>query len=401
MKILLADKLSDGCISSLEAAGQTVINRPGLSGDELIAALGEVLPQALVVRSTKVSAEMMDASPSLELIVRAGAGYDTIDSSGASERGIFLANCPGKNAAAVAELTIGLILSLDRSIPDNVLDARAGKWNKALYAKADGVKGKTLGVIGLGNIGKAVISRAKALEMNIVAWSRSLTAEAAELLGVTRLESPVEVAKVSDIVTLHVASTPDTKHLAGSKFFDAMKPGAFIINTTRAAVVDDDALVKAMDEKGIRAALDVFTGEPSFKSGDFSHPLASRSDVYLTHHIGASTMQAQEAIAEEAVRVILSYAETGEVPNCVNMAVVTPATHQITVRHLDKVGVLASVLDEIRIADWNIQEMENLVFSGAIAACATIRFSGDAKEDVIARINSLPDVIATNMIDLQ
>jgi D-3-phosphoglycerate dehydrogenase / 2-oxoglutarate reductase len=289
---------------------------------------------------------------------------------------------------------------MDRSIPDNVMDARAGAWNKALYGKASGVKGKTLGVIGLGNIGRAVVKRALALEMKIVAWSRSLTSDQADTMGITAAASPLEVAAASDIVTLHVASTPDTKNLADAAFFDAMKPGAFFINTTRAAVVDDAALVTAMEKKGIRAALDVFSGEPSFKEGAFEHPLAARRDVYLTHHIGASTLQAQEAIAEEAVRVILEYVGTGNVENCVNMADVTPATHQLTVRHLNKVGVLAAVLDEVQRANWNVQEMENLVFSKAHAACATIRFDGSASTDVLDKINALPDVLATNMINL-
>ncbi len=400
MHILIADKLSDQCVERLESAGHQVTIRPELKDDDLVSAMSDLKPQILVVRSTKVSAGMMDAARSLELIVRAGAGYDTIDSDGASERGIFLANCPGKNAAAVAELTIGLILSLDRSIPDNVSDARKGEWNKAKYGKAHGVKGKTLGIVGLGSIGREVVQRARALEMHIVAWSRSLTDSKADALGVERLASPIEVARRSDVVSLHVASAPETRNLADTAFFEAMRPGAFFINTTRSNVVDDEALLRAMDEKGIRAALDVFSGEPAFKQGPFSHPLASRSDVYLTHHIGASTLQAQEAIAEEAVRLILAYAKTGQVANCVNMAETTPATHQLTVRHLDKVGVLASVLDEIRNADWNIQEMENLVFSGARAACATIRFNGSPDSSVLHRISGLDDVLAINIIDL-
>jgi len=358
------------------------------------------MPQVLVVRSTKVTADMMQACSALELIVRAGAGYDTIDVEAASDRGIFVTNCPGKNASAVAELTLGLILSLDRSIPDNVMDARAGKWNKAKYGKAEGVKGKTLGLIGLGNIGREVARRARAFDMNVIGWSRSLTDDDAASLGIKRIGSPLEVAAAADVVSLHVASTPDTRHLADGAFFDAMKPGAFFINTTRADVVDQLALTAALDAKGIRAALDVFSGEPAFKEGDFEHELASRPDVYLTHHIGASTEQAQEAIAAEAVRVILTFADTGEVPNCVNMADTTPATHQLTVRHLDKVGVLASVLEEMRTADWNIQEMENLVFSGARAASAVIRFSGEPNEAALERISSHPDVLAINMIDL-
>ncbi len=400
MKVLLADKLSPRAVAALTDAGHLVVNDPSLKGEALVEALRAETPEVLVVRSTKVPAEAMDADPKLELIVRAGAGYDTIDIDAASERGIFVSNCPGKNADAVAELTMGLILALDRSIPDNVIDAREGRWNKAKYSKAAGVKGRTLGVIGTGNIGKAVIRRAQSFEMDVIAWSRSLTEEQAEALGVTRMGSPLEVAANADIVTLHVAATPETKQLADRRFFEAMKPGAFFINTTRSSVVDEDALRWAMDEEGIRAALDVISNEPAYKEGAFSHPLAYHPNLYITHHIGASTQQAQDAIAEEAARVVNTYVETGEAPNCVNLAERTPATHQITVRHRDRVGVLAAVLDEVRKANWNVQEMKNLIFAGAKAACAYITFAGEPNEETIRRIEAHPDVLAVTLIDL-
>ena len=400
MRVLLADKLSDNVITMLTDAGLEVINAPSLNGAELVSALKEHAPSILVVRSTKVPDDAIAASGTLELIVRAGAGYDTIDVAAASQAGVFVANCPGKNATAVAELTIGLLLALDRSIPDNVADARAGSWNKALYAKAAGLKGRTLGVIGCGNIGMEVIERAKALEMHIVAWSRSLTDARARQLGILRVDSPVDVAARADAVTLHVAATADTAQLADKEFFGAMRPGAFFINTTRASVVDETAMVKAMENKGIRVALDVFSNEPSGKEGAFDHPLAHRPGVYLTHHIGASTEQAQEAIAEEAARIIVEYATTGEVPNCVNIAEKTPATHQLTVRHLDRVGVLAGVLDAMRVAHWNIHEMENVVFDGAKAACAYIRFDGSPDPSVAERISGLDHVLAVSLIEL-
>lgn len=400
MTILIADALPQATQEALEAAGHTVFNQPQASGDTLLEALAEEQPQVLVVRSTKVTAEMLDASARLELIVRAGAGYDSIDVEGASARGIFVANCPGKNATAVAELTVGLLLALDRSIPDNVLDARAGHWNKGRYAKAAGIKGRTLGVIGVGSIGEEVIARAKALEMRIIAWSRSLTVEKARALGVEYADSPEAVAAEADVVTLHVASTPETKHLADRAFFEAMKPGAFFINTTRGAVVDEEALQWALEEKKIRAGLDVFEGEPSGKEGDLAHPLAEHASVYITHHIGASTQQAQDATADEAVRVIDTYSETGHVPNCVNMEQHSPATHLLTVRHLDRVGVLAAVLDEVRKANWNVQEMENLVFEGAKAACARIRFDGDPDDAVVREIEAHDDVMAASLIPL-
>jgi D-3-phosphoglycerate dehydrogenase len=399
MTILIADKLEQSVVEALQARGFNVVVAPTATGDELVQTIADVKPEILVVRSTKVPAAAM-AAGDIELIVRAGAGYDNIDVAEASARGIFVSNCPGKNAVAVAELTMGLIVALDRKIADNVMDAREGRWNKAGYSKAEGLKGKTIGIIGLGSIGKEVARRAQAFGMRVVAWSRSLTPDDAATLGFGFAETPVAVAEQSDVVTLHVAATPETVKLADRAFFAAMKDGAFFVNTTRSSVVDEDALLWAIRNKGIRVGLDVFSNEPSFKEGDFSHPLAAQAEVYLTHHIGASTTQAQVAIADEAERVIRQYAERGVVANCVNMAVRTPATHMITVRHIDKVGVLAAVLDECKAAEWNVQEMENRVFEGARAAVAKIRFHGAVEQAVVDRIASNEDVLAVTLVDL-
>ena len=400
MKVLVADRISNVGIEALEEAGHVVTMQPELSGSPLVDALASEQPQVLIVRSTKVTPEALDASGPLSLIVRAGAGYDTIDVEGASARGIYVANCPGKNSVAVAELTLGLIVALDRRIPDNVADARAGQWNKKRYAQAEGLKGRTLGVVGLGNIGDEVVQRAKAFDLDVVAWSRSLTPEVAKERGIGYCENPEEVARQASIVTLHVASTPDTRNLADRAFFEALPEGSLFINTTRAAVVDEDALAWAMDERGILAAIDVMDGEPSHKQGEFEHPLASHPNLYVTHHIGASTQQAQDATAAEAASVVATYAETGDVPNCVNLATQSDATHQITVRHRDKVGVLARVLDKMSAAGWNIQEMENQIFEGSKAAVAIMRFDGDVDASTIERIKTQYDVLAVSVIDM-
>lgn len=400
MTILVADSIAAVGTAALEDAGHVVSVQPTLSGDALPDALSDVEPTVLVVRSTRVSAEALDASPNLSLIVRAGAGYDTIDVAGASARGIFVANCPGKNSVAVAELTMGLVVAMDRRIPDNVIDARAGRWNKKRYAEAEGLKGRTLGIVGLGNIGDAVARRARAFDLEVVAWSRSLTPKAAAERGVGFCNTPLDVAQTADIVTLHVASTPDTKHLANRDFFAALPDGALFVNTTRAAVVDEEALAWAVETKDVRAALDVVEGEPSAKTGDLMHPLADHPNVYITHHIGASTQQAQNATALEAARVAMTFADTGDVPNCVNLATQTPAIHQLTVRHRDRVGVLVGVLDEMSRAEWNIQEMENQIFEGAEAAVASIRFDGPFSEGALARIRSQEHVLAVSHIEL-
>src|SRR5262249_6209923 len=181
--------------------------------------------------------EMLEAGR-LSLVVRAGAGYNTIDVEAASARGIYVANCPGKNSVAVAELAFGLILALDRRIPDNASDLKRGAWNKKEYSKARGLFGSTLGLVGGGGMRKEMMPRARAFGMPVVAWSRSLAPERAQALGVERKATPEEVAAAADIVSVHVAAKPETKGLVGERFFAAMKPGASFVNTSRAEVVD-------------------------------------------------------------------------------------------------------------------------------------------------------------------
>jgi len=396
LSILIADAFSDAARATLASAGHTVVYDPALAGDALTDALAAHDPAVLVVRSTKVADAHLAAGRSLELVVRAGAGVDTIDVAGASRRGVFVANCPGKNATAVAELAWGLILALDRRIPDNVATAREGRWAKGAFSKARGLRGRTLGLLGLGAIGREMVTRAHAFGMPVVAWSRSLTDEAAAELNVTRAASPLDVARAADVLSVHVAATPDTRGLVGADLLAALPDGAFLVNTSRADVVDEAAVADAIAARGLRYATDVPAGEPSGKEGAFEHPLAS--DGYVTHHIGASTDEATEAIGTEALRVILVYAATGRVENAVNLAEQSPATHLLTVRHLDRVGVLAGVLAEVREAGWNVQEMENLVFAGHEAACARIRFDGSPSDDALARINAVEHVIHATVI---
>ncbi|MGB3541951.1 phosphoglycerate dehydrogenase [Rubrivirga sp.] len=398
MTVLVADSVSDTALDRLRDAGLTVLEDATLKGDALVEALGSYDPGILLVRSTRVAADALDAARSLELIVRAGAGVDTIDVAGASDRGVFVANCPGKNAAAVAELAFGLILALDRRIPDQVIEGRSGRWDKKGFSSARGLRGRTLGLLGMGSIGREMVARAKAFGMPVVAWSRSLTDETAQVLGITRAGSPIEVARASDVVSVHVASTPDTKHLVDSDFLDAMPDGSALVNTARAEVVDESAVAAALEAGRIRYATDVPAGEPESKTGVLDHPLVG--SAYIMHHVGASTAEATGAIGQEAARVILMYVETGAVENGVNLAEQSPATHLLTVRHLDRVGVLAGVLGEMREASWNVHEMENLVFQGAEAACARIQFDGTPDEQTLARIRDVSHVLNATIIEL-
>jgi D-3-phosphoglycerate dehydrogenase len=396
MKVLVADKFEQSGQDGLRAAGCEVSFQPDLKDDALVEAIGREQPDVLVVRSTKVSEAALDAG-ALKLVVRAGAGYNTIDVAAASRRGIYVSNCPGKNSVAVAELAFALILALDRRIADNVIQLRAGHWNKKEFSKARGLYGRTLGLVGTGQIGREVITRARAFGMPVVAWSRSLTDERALELGVERKESPVEVARASDIVSVHVALKPETRALLGAEFFSAMKDGAYFINTARGEVVDQNALVAAMRERGVRAGLDVYANEPTSAAGEFADEIAREPNLYGTHHIGASTDQAQEAIAAETVRIIRTFKETGRVPNVVNLAERTPATHTLVVRHRDRPGVLAKVLDAIRAAGINVQEMENVIFEGAQAAVARINLEAAPSEETLAKLRAGEDIIELDL----
>ncbi len=399
MRVLVADKFEQSGLDGLAVAGCEVHYAPSVKDQALVDEVTNLAPEVLIVRSTKVPEEVLAAGP-LTLVVRAGAGYNTIDVAAASRRGIYVSNCPGKNSIAVAELAFGLIAALDRRIADNVADLRAGRWNKAEYSKAKGLYGRTLGLIGLGGIGSAMIPRAKGFGMPVIAWSRSLTPERAEELGITRAESPLEVAAAADVVSVHLALSADTRGLIDAAFLDAMQPGAFFINTSRGEVVDEPALAAAVESKGLRVGLDVFAGEPSTGTAEFSPAIAALPGVYGTHHIGASTDQAQEAIAAEAVRIVRVFAETGRVPNVVNLARTSPATSMIVIRHLDRPGVLAGTLDAISDAGLNVQEMENVVFDGGEAAVARINVEGTPDEQLRAAIGANEAVLDVQVIEL-
>ena len=401
MRILIADKFEQSGRDGLENLGCEVSYQPEAKDESLVAAITSIAPDVLVVRGTKVTEPMLDAGP-IKLVVRAGAGYNTIDVAAASKRGIYVSNCPGKNSIAVAELAFALILALDRRIADNVITLRQGQWNKKEFSKARGLFGRTLGLIGVGQIGQEMIPRAHAFGMPVVAWSRSLTGERAAALGVEYKATPLDVARSSDIVSVHLALKPETRGMIDAEFFKSMREGSYFINTARGDVVDQRALAEAMKGRGIRAGLDVFAVEPTSSAGEFQDPIVKEPNLYGTHHVGASTDQAQEAIASETVRIVREFKETGQVPNVVNLARQTPATHRLVVRHVDRPGVLASVLDAIKTEQINVQEMENIVFEGAAAAVARINLDNAPSSGMLKRLRSeSADILELNLIQLR
>lgn len=417
MKILIADKFEPSGVAGLQALGCDVVHEPDAADAALVTVLARERPTVLVVRGTKVDARMLDAAP-LALVVRAGAGVNTIDVAAASARGIHVANCPGRNAIAVAELTLGLLIAADRRIPDGVADLRAGRWNKKEYSRAAGLAGRTLGVLGLGSIGVEVIRRAAAFDLAIVAWSRRFAGQARPLtlaearsLGLEEVHQrrpirlapdPAAVAAACDALTVHVALSAENRGFVDARVLGALAPGAIFLNTARAEVVDGEALAAAVRERALRVGLDVFHREPAGGTGEFDDPIVALPGVYGTHHIGASTEQAQEAIAAETVRIVGQFVASGRVPNCVNLARRTEATHRLVVRHRDRPGVLAHVFERLHEAGRNVQEAENIVFAGGEAAVVSVQIDDELPGTVVAAIrDGHPDVLDARQLAIR
>ena len=399
MRVLIADKFPESYIDQIRGLGSQVVYEPKFGAAEIAQNIAD--QDVVVVRSTKVTAEAIEASQNLSLIIRAGAGTNNIDKQAASARGVYVANCPGMNSIAVAELAMGLICALDRRIVENTLDLRNGIWNKAKYSQADGLYGKALGVIGVGKIGAELIKRARAFGMQIKAYSRSLTPEKADALGVEYAPSVAELVPQCDIISVHLAATPDTEGIISEEIIDSMKPGACFINTARAEVVDEAALLAAVKEGRIQVGTDLYRNEPEGKSGAVESELGKADGVYGTHHIGASTTQAQNAVAAEVVRILGLFLRTGRVDNWVNRLTKTPAKWQLVVRHYDKPGVLATVLGCLKEDNVNAEEIENVIFEGALAACCTIQVDTKPSAETLEKISALKgQVIHSELMDI-
>jgi D-3-phosphoglycerate dehydrogenase len=401
MHLLFADRLPEQTIVDLEARGHVCVMEPDLTADDLPARIAGF--DGLVVRSTKVKRAVFEAADRLTLVIRAGAGTNTIDTDAAATVGVFVSNVPGRNAAAVAELTMGLLLAIDRRIADNVADLRAGHWDKKRYSKAGGLLGSTMGIIGLGSIGLAVAERAAAFGIEVRSLAKPGRSEyvvtRAEELGITMCDSMPELVSSSDIVSLHVPASEDTRHLVDDSFLQLMRPGAILLNTSRGDVVDEGALLKALDAGAVRAGLDVYSDEPSSGKGAWDSPLARHPGVVGTHHIGASTEQAQRAIAAGVTEVVDAFM-AGEVRHCVNLDPSRLGSITLTIRHLDRVGVLAQVLDRLSTAGLNVEHMENRVFRGGQAAVASIDVAGKASDSLLAALREIPHVLSVTEVTL-
>lgn len=394
IKVLVADKFPDKYIQQMKDLDLDVAYNPKLGEKDLPEAAVDT--DIIVVRSTVVNEETINNGKKLNLIIRAGSGVNNINIAAANKKGVYVANCPGMNAVAVAELAIGLMISLDRFIPDNVNDFNKGIWAKDKYSKGKGLKGKTLGLIGVGNIGKQVAKRALAFEMNI--YGKDITRiEGVQIKDFSEMD---QLLPLCDVVSIHLPATPQTKGLFNKKMFSYMKDGAYLINTSRQDIIVEDDLLEAIKEKNIRYACDVFKGEPEAKSGEVTSKLQNNPNVYVTHHIGASTEQAQDAVAEETIRIIEHFVHSGVIDHWVNRAKITDAHYQLVVKHYDKPGVLAGVLDVIRTGNINIEEIENIIFEGGIAACCTLKLQTAATAEMLKKISENPNVLSVSHVEI-
>ncbi len=398
MRLLIADKISLRPISELEVLGVKISYQPELDETALAAALKDA--NILVVRSTRVTKTAIEGAPALNLIVRAGAGVNTIDVEAASDRGIYVSNCPGRNAAAVAELAMAHVLSLDRRVVDATVALREGRWSKSELGEARGLYGRRFGVAGLGSVGRLVLERARAFGMELYAWSRSLSPARARELGAQHCGSLVDLAKNSDVLSLHLPLTGQTRGVVDKRVLDALPDRAILVNTARAEIVDHAALAEAVKKKHLRVGLDVFDDEPKDAKAAFRPAILDAGTVYGTPHIGASTEEAQEAIAAEVARIIRCFLTEEELPNVVNVCKSTPARYCLILRARDRVGVLANVASVIKRHGLNIEEVHNTIFQGAVAACTKLRLSGRPGEDCLQEIRAFEEVLHVDVIPL-
>jgi D-3-phosphoglycerate dehydrogenase len=391
MRVLVADRLSEDALDEMRALSVEVAYEPHVQAVELPGRLEGV--NVLVVRGTEVNRESLAAGKSLNLVIRAGAGTRNIDVSYASERGIYVAATPGRNAHAVAELAFTLIGSLDRRVPDATAALRAGRWEKDDFARAVGLEGHKLGIVGLGHVGRAMLRLAHAYDMHALAYGRSLTASRAAELGVTRVSSVLELAQQSDVLTVHLELNERTRGIIDRRVLEALPDGAILVNTARQELLDYGALLELIPKKSLRVGLDVLPGEPGQRTARYDHPILHAGLVYATPHIGASTDQAQTVIAGEVVRILRSFVTKGEVPNVVNIAQSTWSRYQLVVRHVDQVGALANVLAVLKRHGIHISQLDNTVFEGGRAACAKIRLEARPSEACLSEIMAFSDEI--------
>lgn len=318
-RVFVSDKLESAGLELLSQAGLEVDNRPGLSGDALRNAVRAA--EGMIVRSgTRVTAELLEDPGKLRVVVRAGVGVDNIDVPAATRRGIVVMNTPGGNTVSTAEHTIALLMSLVRHIPAADASLKSMHWERAKFVGSQ-LAGKTLGVVGLGRVGREVARRAAGMDMKILGFDPFLTPERASQLGIESTTNLDELLQRCDVLTVHTPLTAETTNLIGARELGLLKKGSRVINCARGGIINEQALLDALQSGHLAgAALDVFVKEPPGE-----HPLLKLPQVVTTPHLGASTVEAQESVALEAAQLIVDYLTRGAVQFAVNMAAIDRA----------------------------------------------------------------------------
>jgi D-3-phosphoglycerate dehydrogenase len=392
MKILVGCRLPENALPELRALGTEVIYEPELTAEQL----EELIPDVaiLVVCRQRVSPEIIQAAKALQMIVRAGTNTANIAIEEASAAGIFVANCPYKDAGAIAELTIGLLVALDRRLLENVEALRQGVLESPAEVEALGLSGRMLGVLGFGPVEQEIAKRARAFEMHISAWSPTLTPELAAENRVEFCAWPRELARQSDMVTVYAPPQDTDVLLVDGEFLRNMREGAYLVYVGHPATLDQAALVEVAKERNLRVAYDISAPQlPSSDTGRFKSRLQALPNVIGTHRLADRTAQVWQTTTAEVVRIIREFLVAGDVLNCVNLSKHNPATWQLVLRLKDTVGVLASVMDVIRSDGINVEDITSRLFTGARAACYTIAADERPSTEALNAIRELDGVL--------
>jgi D-3-phosphoglycerate dehydrogenase len=386
MKIVIADGLPATALETLNQPDWILDNRQARSPSDLAADLKDA--DALVVRSaTKVTREMIDAAQKLRVIARAGTGVDNVDVAAATARGIVVMNAPGANSLSVAELAMGLILSMARNIPAADASMKASKWEKAKFAGAE-IRSKTLGLVGLGRIGQEVAARAHAFEMKVIAHDPFISAEMATALDV-ELVSLDGLCARADYISLHLPALPSTRHIFNAERFAKCKKGVRLVNTARGELIDETALADAIEAGHVAGAgLDVFDVEPPK-----NWRLAMLPQVVATPHIAASTTEAQEQVGTETAAAVRDFLKEGMIRNAVNFPSVSQEEHKRLRPYLTlakNLGLVVAQMGEARINAVGVR------YYGELASENSQLLGSAALEGVLCAILSAGGVTPVN-----
>jgi D-3-phosphoglycerate dehydrogenase len=392
MKILIACPLTENALLELQGLGAELVYEPELTAERLEDLIPDVA--VLVVCRLRVSPEMIATGKALQLIVRAGTDTANIAIDAASTAGVFVANCPYMDAVAIAELTVGLLVALDRRVLENAEASREGARADEMNVDAVGLAGRKLGLLGFGPIEREIAKRARAFEMNLLAWSPTLTPELAAESGIEFCAWPRELARESDVVAVYAAARDAGEVLVDAEFLRSMRPGASFVYMGHPAALDEQALLTVARERGLRVACDISAPQLSDSdTGRITSRLQTLPGVIGTCRLADRTRQVQQATSAEVVRIVRGFVVAGEVRNCLNLSEHSPATWQLVLRLKDKPGVLAAIVEVVRADGINIEDVTSRLFTGAMAVWCTIALDERPSNDALSAIRQTDGVL--------